>query len=578
MINIAPYEIGGFVKKYYTLLLFSILISIFFVFPALAKGDTLLDAMQAELDRTNLLKEGEFEPPYFISYSVYDYFDWGFEAEFGGLMSTFNNKTRRGFIDVRVGDYSFDNTIKSGVLDGWIPDADFDRSNINLRIPIDDHVDAIRTQLWLVTDTMFKAAVADYLRKKGRRVYMLDKEVHVDDFTRERPSRFIGKVVPWKAEADHWKGLVLKASALFKEYPKFTRGHASVTFSNRVRRMTSTEGTRVLDGGSYFVFQVYAETQAEDGQKIQNFYNFYCRSESTLPGEDEVMKMTRKMADDLVALAKAEKLAPYSGPAILDPSLAGVFFHEAVGHRLEGERQEDTDEGGTFKGKIGEQILPEFISLIDDPTLKTAHGNDLFGNYLYDDQGVPSQKVVLVKNGILKNFLLSRSPIEGFNKSNGHGRGDGTLSPVARMGSTIVLSSKTTSFDKLKEKLIEIAKEQGRPFALILRQAEGGETITGKYNFQAFRHKPILVYKVDVNTGAETLVRGLEVVGTPLVSLNKIVTAGDDPEVFNGYCGAESGWVPVSVIAPSLLISEIELQRTSDKPIRPPILPAPFAK
>jgi len=543
-----------------------------------ASADTLLDAMQQELDRTKLLNETDFESPYFISYMVNDFVDWGFETEFGGLINKFNGRSRRGFVDVRVGDYSFDNTIKSGVLDGWIPDADFDRSNINLRIPIDDNKDAVRSQLWLVTDTMYKAAVADYLRKKGRKVYILDRDVHVDDFTKEKPAKFTGEILHWDAQADFWRDLALKSSAVFKEYKGFTRGHVSVTFSTRIRRMVSTEGARIIDSGRFFVFQIFAETQAKDGQKLQNFFNFYCRSKDYLPRADKVMTMTRKVADELVALSKAEKLAPYTGPAILDPSLAGVFFHEAIGHRLEGERQEDSDEGGTFKGKIGEKVLPPFISLVDDPSSSVAHGAELFGHYLFDSQGIPSQKVFLVKNGVLKNFLLSRSPVEGFNKSNGHGRSDGTLPPVARMGNTIVKSSKSIQAHLLKERLIALAKEQGRPFALILKKAEGGETFTGKYNFQAFRHKPTLIYKVDVKTGKETLVRGVEVVGTPLVSLNKIVIAGDDPEVFNGYCGAESGWVPVSVIAPSLLISEIELQRTSDKPIRPPILPAPFGK
>ena len=281
--------------------------------------------------------------------------------------------------------------------------------------------------------------------------------------------------------------------------------------------------------------------------------------------------------EELVALSLAEKLTPYTGPAILDPTLAGVFFHEAVGHRLEGERQNDTDEGQTFKGKVGEQVLPTFISLIDDPTLAEFNGTELNGYYSYDDEGVPSGRTILIKNGIMRGFLMSRTPIEGFNVSNGHGRSDGTNDPMARMGNTLVVSEKTVKASSLKKRLIKIARKQGKPYALILRHGRGGETTTGRYNFQAFKNSPTLIYKVDAKTGAETLVRGAEVVGTPLVSLNKVEVAGDDFEVFNGYCGAESGWVPVSVVAPSLLVSEIELQRTIDKPIRPPILNPPFA-
>jgi predicted Zn-dependent protease len=493
-------------------------------------------------------------------------------------MTAYGNTNRMGWIEVRVGDYKFDNTLKQGMLDTWSPDLDFDRTNINLRLPVDDDIEAIRTQLWLVTDTMYKAAVADYLNKKGRKVYMIEKKEPVNDFSREEPVRFSEAVPDWEFDADAWKSLVQKASAVFKDYPTFLKGNVSVTFSKRVRRLVNTEGTRIVDGGRFFTFQIYAQTQAEDGQKLENFYNFNERSAQNLPDEKTVMEKVRLVADELLALSLAEKLLPYTGPAILDPSLAGVFFHEAVGHRLEGERQDDTDEGQTFQGKVGEKVLPEFLSLLDDPTLEKYEGQELFGAYRFDDEGVPAEKVTLVEDGVLRSFLMSRQPIEGVAGSNGHGRGSGTLDPIARMGNTIVMSTKVIPAGQLKKQLLKLARRQGRPFALILRKARGGETSTTKYSFQAFKHSPVLIYKVDVKTGKETLVRGAEVVGTPLVSLNKVVVAGDDPEVFNGYCGAESGWVPVSVIAPSLLISEIEVQRTNDKPVRPPILEPPFAE
>lgn len=541
-------------------------------------ADELIDAMVAELGRSGQLKSEDFSSPYFVSYSVYDFMDKGYDAEFGAIFNEFDNHKRRGYVEVRVGDYSFDNSVKGGVIDLWSPNIDFDRSHVNLRVPLENDADAIRTQLWLVTDTIYKAAAADYLQKKGRKIYMIDKDEKVDDFSKEKPLVVTEPIPSWDVDGEFWKQTIREASALFKKYPTFTSGMVSVSFSGRTRRLVNMEGTRIIDGARYFVLRIWAETRAKDGQKLTNFFNFNSRSETGLPEKKQVLEKVKLIADQLLALSKTEKLSPYTGPAILDPSLAGVFFHEAVGHRLEGERQKDTDEGQTFKGKIGEKILPAFISLKDDPTLKEFEGKELFGNYEHDDEGVVARDVELVKDGILQTFLMSREPIEGVSSSNGHGRSDGTQNPVARMGTTIVKSKIQMDDKTMKRKLIQLAKKQDKPFALILRRAQGGETATTKYNFQAFKHVPILIYKVDTKTGKETLVRGAEVVGTPLVSLNKVVAAGNESKVFNGYCGAESGWVPVSVIAPSLLVSEIELQRVSDKPIRPPILPPPFTE
>ena len=548
----------------------------FLLFAQAAGADAVLDAMKAELDRSKTLSVSGFESPYFVSFAVYDYQDFGFEAEFGGIQSEYDNQKRRGHVEVRVGDYAFDNSGKGGLADSWDPGVDLDRSNMNLLLPIDDDIDAIRAQLWLVTDTRYKIAVADYLRKKGKKVYLIESESQVNDFSKEKPTSFIGPDLDWEVDLEHWKGIAKSASALFKQYPTFTTGHVSVVFSTRKRRLVNTEKTEIVDSVRSFSLRIQAGTRAEDGQKLFNFKSFYARSKNSLPDEASIMQSVKKVADDLVLLSKADKIGPYSGPAILDPSLAGVFFHEAVGHRLEGERQEDTDEGQTFKGKVGEKVLPEFISLYDDPTLETFGGQELNGHYRYDDEGVMATRLELVKNGVMKTYLMSRAPIEGVGQSNGHGRSDGTNDPMARMGNTLVVSNKTAKAAQLKKKLMQIARKQGKPFALILKQGRGGETATGRYNFQAFKNSPMLIYKVDATTGAETLVRGVEVVGTPLVSLNKLVVSGDDPEIFNGYCGAESGWVPVSVVAPSLLVSEIELQRTLDKPIRSPILPPPF--
>jgi predicted Zn-dependent protease len=254
---------------------------------------------------------------------------------------------------------------------------------------------------------------------------------------------------------------------------------------------------------------------------------------------------------------------------------AAVFFHEVFGHRAEGFRQKDINEGQTFTSKVGEQILPEFISIKDDPTEASFRGQMLLGNYAFDDEGVPGENVSLVDHGVLKTFLMSRSPLVTIPESNGHGRRQLGFVPVARQGNLIVSSSRTMTDAQLRQKLIELVKAQGKPFGLLIDDIAGGFTFTGRSQPQAFQVLPLVVYKVFPDGRPDQLVRGVDIVGTPLVSLTKIVATGDTPDIFNGYCGAESGSVPVSAVAPAILISEMEVQKKETSTDKPPILPPP---
>ncbi|MEZ4460671.1 MAG: metallopeptidase TldD-related protein [bacterium] len=311
---------------------------------------------------------------------------------------------------------------------------------------------------------------------------------------------------------------------------------------------------------------------------LDNGRSFYARTLEELPNLARLKSEALAMANELDALRKAPKLDPYTGPAILEPEASGVLFHEVIGHRLEGERQSNEEEGRTFKGRVGQVVIPEFLSLRDDPTLERFGTHQLNGYYNFDEEGVKAQNAVLIKDGVLRGFLKSRTPIEGSLESNGHGRAQGIRKPIARMGNLILEAdpSKTVSESALKQLLIDEVKRQGKPFGLIIRDITGGSTNTSGWGYQAFKGSPRLVYKVDPETGDETLVRGVELVGTPLTSISKIVAASDTSDVFNGYCGAESGYVPVSTVAPSLLTTEIELQRKREDNQRAPILGAPW--
>jgi predicted Zn-dependent protease len=308
---------------------------------------------------------------------------------------------------------------------------------------------------------------------------------------------------------------------------------------------------------------------------LNRFEAFDIHSLDHLPSEAVIRQAIDSMVADLKALRQAPIIEPFTGPAILSGRASGVFFHEIFGHRIEGQRQKNDNEGQTFTKRVNQPILPDFISVFDDPTLKQVNGIDLNGTYAFDDDGVPAQRVNVVENGILKNFLLSRSPVTGFEQSNGHGRKAPGYGSVGRQGNLIVDGSHYVSVAQLLQMLIEEAKKQGKPFGLLFKDISGGFTTTSRSSPQAFQVTPIMVYRIYVDGRPDELVRGVDLIGTPLTSFSKIVAAGNKQEVFNGFCGAESGYVPVSAVAPSILTTQIEVQKKAKSSERPPILPPP---
>jgi predicted Zn-dependent protease len=529
----------------------------------------VMKAMQEELNRSwEKLRLDGYESPYFISYQIKDNTYYSIEGKYGAVVSSDKNRMRRLFVDVRVGNYEFDNSIR-GQSGGKVP---FYNASY---IPVDNDLDAIRAVLWQATDYAYKEALSQYFNKKANYVQKV-KDENFASFSRENSNVYYDPEVNLFFDPKEWESKIREISAIYKDYKELIDADLDITAQKETTYFINSEGTRYIRDEILYSMDAEVTTRAEDGKIIKNYRNLYYVLPEDLPSVEKIKSTIREMVEETIKLRVAEVLTPVSVPAILEPEAAGIVFHEAVGHRLEGERQIDDREGQTFKEKVGEKIVPAFLSIFDDPTLKGFNGTHLVGYYPYDDQGVSGQKVLLVQNGILKNFLLSRTPIEGFNKSNGHGRASYGRAPMARMSSLIIKSDDEYTKEKLKELLIEEVKRQNKPFGLIIERMEGGETNTSSYDFQAFKATPLVVYKVDPKTGNETLVRGVEVVGTPIVSINKIMATGNDYAVFNGFCGAESGYVPVSTVAPSILISEIELQRISEKKEKLPLLPPPF--
>ena len=535
----------------------------------------LLDAMAQELERNQkTLKLKENAPPYFLSYQLKDIDERDVAARYGAVFRDEASREKLLYVDARVGSYAFDSSRD--------PDFDFSFSSKGTSFtarktaPLDDNPQALRTALWLITDEKYKAALFDYLKKKGEDVYTVEDPKRAPSFSKETPVTFIGPRVAFPFDRERWSQVARTLSSQAAKSKAIIDSEVRVHAQKTLRSFVSSEGSRLITEDTLYSIVFSAVARAEDGQLLDNGRAFYAPTEAGLPSVEVLTREHAQMVEELVRLRNAPAVDPYTGPAILEADAAGVLFHEAVGHRLEGHRQDDENEGKTFKGQVGKPVLPSFISIHDDPTQAVAFGQPLNGHYRYDDEGVAAQRVSLVESGVLKSYLLSRKLVDGFSQSNGHGRSQGNRRPVSRMANLVVTSTKQVADSDLKKMLLAEAKRQGKPYGLVIRDITGGNTNTSSYGYQAFKGIPRMVFRVDVRDGKETLVRGVEMVGTPLSSMNRIVATGKTSGVFNGFCGAESGAVPVSTVAPALLLQEVELQRVAEGKDRPPVLPSPY--
>ncbi|MEK7724587.1 MAG: metallopeptidase TldD-related protein [Acidobacteriota bacterium] len=551
----------------FKLILFSLIISNISIFAQSAAKNPIMKALEEEQIRAfEIFKKNGNPAPYFLSYQVTDVTSTAVTASFGALRNSDNSHTRNLDVKIRVGDFKLDNTNGRG---GAV---------ISQRLPIENDIDAIKSSIWLITDSAYKNAVDTFIRIKTQKDTTVEDEYPADNFSPHPPQISINQSVQISVKKEDWEVRLRKLSAIFKKYPEIYGG--SVTFSADAinRYLVTSEGTSLQHGRALVRISIYASTKAEDGMDLFRFESFDALTPEGLPNDVKLEQAVEKVAKDVMALRKAPMIDPYDGPAILSGRASGVFFHEIFGHRIEGHRQKANFEGNTFTKRINQSVLPDFISVTDDPTLAKQGSIDLNGNYLFDEEGVKSQRVNLVENGILRNFLMSRSPIVGFPASNGHGRAAPGNSPVSRQGNLIISATKTVPNARLKQMLLEEVKKQGKTFGLFFEDISGGFTNTSRFSPQAFQVTPIMVYRIYADGRPDELVRGVDLIGTPLTSFSKIIAADDKSEVFNGFCGAESGYIPVSAISPSILIGQIEVQKRAKNNSLLPILPPPSAK
>jgi predicted Zn-dependent protease len=524
-----------------------------------------------ELTRSFTQLKKQSVPPYFLSYEIVDTTSVNVNGSFGTLMNSGENHRRQLLIDLRVGDYNLDNTRE--VRGGGFPNFGDRFSNIS--VPIEDNPDALRSVLWYETDRKYKRAVEQLTTVKTNSQVKVEQEDKSGDFSKEESHQRVENIPPIPVNRKLWEEKVRKYTAPFQRYGNIYEATATLSANRDTRWFVSTEGTKLQTSQIYYRLFIYGFTKSEDGMELPRYESFFSFTPEGLPDDATVLQAVDKMIADLKALKLAPIVDPYTGPAILSSRATGVFFHEVFGHRIEGHRQKNEMEGQTFKKMVGQPVLPTFLSVYFDPTNRHYGNTDLVGSYDFDDQGVQARRVAAVQDGILKNFLMSRTPIEGFPESNGHGRAQPGFVPVARQSNLIVENSKPVSKDELKKLLIAQLKEQNKPFGLLFDDIEGGFTMTGRMIPNAFNVLPIIVYKVFPD-GKEELVRGVDLIGTPLTVFSKIIAADNETAVFNGICGAESGGVPVSAGGPAILVSQIEVQKKVKSQERSPILGPPF--
>ncbi|MBI4520855.1 MAG: hypothetical protein HY701_08450 [Gemmatimonadetes bacterium] len=541
--------------------------------PARAAGSPLLDILQSELERNVRGLAGEEVPPYFGSYTVYDERVTRIIAAFGALERSDDSRSRSATAQIRVGDYDFDNTHP---LRGDFQGAPSGLTRISL--PLTDEEKPVRLALWRATDRAFKQAVQGLTRVRTNVAAKIQQEDPAPDFSREEPQTFTEEPVSHTPDIPLWEARLRRISAPFADDPVVFNSNVSLTIEATNRYYTNTEGSTIQTGGLSYRLFIQAMTKAKDGMELPLYASYFARTPEGLPDEPALLAEVRRMVALLRDLGAAPVVDPFSGPAILSGRAAGVFFHEIFGHRVEGHRQKDLDDGQTFAKRVDQPILPPFLNVIFDPTRRTLGDIELMGHYLYDDEGVEARPVSVVDQGVLKTFLIDRTPLSAFPRSNGHGRAEPGYMPVSRQSNLIVRSSRTVPAERLLEMLREEARRQGKPFGLLFDSIEGGFTTTGRGGPNAFNVLPNVVYRIYTDGRPAELVRGVDLIGTPLAAFGKIVATGDAVEVFNGMCGAESGDVPVSASSPSLLVSEVEVQKKALSPEALPILPAPPRK
>jgi hypothetical protein len=517
-----------------------------------AKGDPILDALLAEMERSKAqLKMDQLRAPYYLEYRVSDVEDFVTEAAFGATREDQKVHVRLLRVVVRLGDYKQDSYFGQGV-------------GGNALLPLDNDPIALRHQIWLATDEAYKSA-GEALTQKQSILKQFSTEDHpVDDFAKATPVQLVEPTLSLKVDGDDWKKTLESVTDLYRHYPEIQSVSASARFTVINDYMLNTEGTVTRNGKSVYTVQVNAATQAPDGMRLGRTPAWTVARLSELPTREKLLHDTREALETLKALRQAPIVEEeYRGPVLFSPDAADDVVASLIGNNVLGRKPQlgaPNRTTGTFATSYKSRVLPPFLDVVDDPTLKEFQGKSLTGSYEVDSEGVKAQEVDIIQKGVLTNYLLGRQPIRDFPESNGHGRAAPAAPPMPSLGVLLVKSSEAQTPDALKKRVAELVKEQGKPFGYRV------ETMAGP--------APRLLYRVYAKDGHEELVRGAVFSELDVRALRSdLSAAGNDPLVSN-----RTGGIPSTVIAPSLLFDELQVKRADTSKDKLPEYPAPPIK
>lgn len=531
--------------------------------------DKLENILDEEIQREMKWLKTQETPAYYLSYRVDEISAVSISTSFGSLIDTSTSKMRLLTISLRVGSAQLDNY-----------HYNYPQFSV-IDLPLDDESLAIKQVIWDATRNVYQQAVSNLSNIKANLAVHAEEDDKSPDFSVEQPNVYFEP--PVKAEdrkfnKQAWINRLKDYSKVFLNDSDIFNGSSHVSFQVTRKYFVSSSGDKVVQNSTSANLGVSGIIKARDGMEMPLIKTYFAFKPEGLPNHDEVLKDVHELVANLTALKKAPVAEPYTGPALLSGRAGGVFFHEIFGHRVEGQRMKNEADAQTFKKKVNDKVLLSGLNVFCDPGMAKYEGKDIAGHFVCDDQGMKGQKVSIVENGVLKNFLMSRTPITGFAKSNGHGRAMYGMQPASRQSNLVVEVTQPQTSDDMRKTLIKLAKEQNKPYGYLFDEVIGGFTNTGRYSPNAFNVTPTLVYRVYTDGRPDELVRGVNLIGTPLAMFSQIVQAGGETEIFNGVCGAESGSVPVSAISPMLLVNQIETQKKAKSTEKAIILPRPDVK
>ncbi len=528
----------------------------------------LIGTMSAENKRWFTALNASPVPAHFLSYRIQDERSVVIEGEGGAISASEDSKDRYLDVEVLVGTPELD-TRRALRDDRMEILTNYQRVG---EAPLGTDKKAVETFLWLETDRRYRQAAGRYRLIVDQERVAASRE-RPADFVASKPESFIEAKQDLAIDKKKWTERVRKCSQR-ANVGIATRASCRIEIEEKTIYYVNSEGSELQRSWIASRFIVSVGVKAQDGQGLGRTEQAFAGTPDGLPNEAKVDEMIKVVNADLDALHDSPVVDPYVGPAILEGRAAAVFFHEVFGHRIEGHRQTAETSGQTFSAKVGETIMPTWLTVYDDPQLTNLNGLRLNGFYRFDDEGVRAQRAKLVEAGVLRGFIQGRNPIKNFATSNGHGRKEPGLAPVSRQGNLVVETAKSVTKERLKQQLIAEIKRQGKPYGMMFTDIAGGFTNTSRLGSQSFEVTPVMAYRIYVD-GRQELVRGVDIVGTPLTALGSIISAARPMETFNGMCGAESGWVPVSASAPSLLLRSLEIERSFNPRNQGPILSPP---